>query len=97
MGQIQDPPVSTNIISIVCMIYHMKVHMFGYNLGPKKIWKSKIHTLTISEPMSMKPAIVKLVSVEMACLLGIQNEIQAVWKVNPKGLHETHLSSLTKM
>ena len=26
--------------------------MFGYNLGPKKIWKSKIHILTISEPIS---------------------------------------------
>ena len=39
MDHVQDPPVSTNMISIVCMIYHMKVHMFGYNLGPKKNWK----------------------------------------------------------
>ena len=56
MGHVQDPPVSTNMISIVCVIYDMKVHTFGYNLGPKKIWKSKIHIFTISEPMSMKPA-----------------------------------------
>ena len=47
MGHVEDPPVSTNMISIVFMIYHMKVHMFGYNLGSKKIWKSKIHILTI--------------------------------------------------
>ena len=40
-------------------VYHMKVHMFGYNLGPKKIWKSKIHISTISGPMSIKPAIVR--------------------------------------
>ena len=58
MGHVQDPPVSTNMISIVCMIYHMKVHMFGYNLGPPKMSKSKIHILTISELISMKPAIV---------------------------------------
>ena len=58
MGHVQDPPVSTNMISIVCMIYHMKVQMFGYNLGPQKMSKSKIHILTISEPISMKPAIV---------------------------------------
>ena len=59
MGHVQDPPVSTNIISIVCMIYHMTAHMFGYDLGPQKISKSKIHILTISEPISMKPAIVR--------------------------------------
>ena len=35
MGHVQDPPVSTNMNSIVCMIYHMKLHMFGYNLGQK--------------------------------------------------------------
>ena len=58
MDHVQDPPVSTNMISIVCMIYHMKVHMFCYNLGQDKISKSKIHILTISEPISMKPAIV---------------------------------------
>ena len=58
MGHVQDPPVSTNMISIVCMIYHTKVQIFGYNLGPPKMSKSKIHTLTISEPISMKPAIV---------------------------------------
>ena len=56
MGHVQDPPVSTNMISIVCMIYCMKVLMFGYNSGPKKGSKSKIHILTISEPISMKPA-----------------------------------------
>ena len=58
MGHVQDPPVSTNMISNVCMVYHMKVYMFGYNIGPQKISKSKINILTISEPMSMKPAIV---------------------------------------
>ena len=36
----------------------MKVHMFGYNLSHPKMSKSKIHILTISEPISMKPAIV---------------------------------------
>ena len=60
MGHVQDPAVSTNMILIVCMIYHMKVHMFGYNLGPQKMSKSKIHILTISEPISMKPAIVNM-------------------------------------
>jgi hypothetical protein len=59
MDHVQDPPVSTNMISIVCMIYHMKVQMFGYNLGPQKMSRSKIHILTISEPISMKPATVK--------------------------------------
>ena len=54
MGHVQD----TKMILNECMIYHMKVHMFGYNLGPKKMSKSKIHILTISEPISMKPAIV---------------------------------------
>ena len=58
MGHVQDPALSTNMILIVCMIYHMKVHMFGYNLGPQKMSKSKFHILTISEPISMKPAIV---------------------------------------
>ena len=58
MGHVQDPHVSTNMISIVFMTCHMKVHMFGYNLGPQKMSKSKIHILTISEPISMKPAIV---------------------------------------
>ena len=66
MGHVQDPPVSTNMISIVCMIHHLKVHMFGYNLGPPKMSKSKIHILTISEPISMKPAIV---GQEDTCLL----------------------------
>ena len=60
MGHVEDPPVSTNMISIVFMIYHMKVHMFGYNLGPQEMSKSKILILTISEPISMKPAIVYL-------------------------------------
>ena len=32
--------------------------MFSYDLGPPKISKSKIHILTISEPILMKPAIV---------------------------------------
>ena len=55
MGHVQDSPVATTRISNECMIYHMKVHIFGYNLGPKKMSKSKIHILTISEPISMKP------------------------------------------
>ena len=46
----------------------MKVHMFGDNLGPPKMSKTKIHILTISEPISMKPAIV-LVHVVIECLL----------------------------
>ena len=34
MGHVQDTPVSTNMISNECMIYHMKVHIVDYDLGP---------------------------------------------------------------
>ena len=58
MGHIQDSPVSNNIISNECMIYHMKVHIVKYNLGQKKVSKSKIHILPIYGQMDSKPAIV---------------------------------------
>ena len=58
MGHVQDSPVSTNIISKVCMIYHMKEHMVSYNFGQKKISKSKIHILPIFGQTDPKMAIV---------------------------------------
>ena len=58
MGHVQDPPVSTNMISIVCMIYHMKVHIVSYNLDQKKFSKSKIHILPNYEQTNLKTAIV---------------------------------------
>ena len=59
MGHVQDSPVSTNMISNECMIYHMKVHIVNYDLGPQKISKSKIHILPIYEQMNPKTAIVQ--------------------------------------
>ena len=48
MGHVQDTPVSTSMISNVCMICHMKVHIVSYNLDPKNLSKSKIHTFLLS-------------------------------------------------
>ena len=39
-------------------LYHMKVHMVSYNLGKKKILKSKIHILPIYGQTDSKTAIV---------------------------------------
>ena len=39
--KLKDSPVSTNIISNVCMIYHMKVHMVRYNFSRKKLQNPK--------------------------------------------------------
>ena len=64
------------------MIYHMKVNMFGYNLGTQKIWKSKMHILTISEPMSMKPAIVDWCKIGFFFkkkILNVENLIIDLW------------------
>ena len=36
MGHVQDTPVSAKMILNECMIYHMKVNIVSYNLGPKK-------------------------------------------------------------
>ena len=36
MGHVQDTPVLTKMILNEYMMYHMKVHIFSYNLGPKK-------------------------------------------------------------
>ena len=58
MGHVQDSPVSNNMISNEFMIHHMKVHIVSYNLGQKKISKSKIHILPIYGQMDSKPAIV---------------------------------------
>ena len=58
MGHIQDTPVSTSMISNVCMICHMKVHIVSYNLDQKKNSKSKIHTLPNYEQTDLKTAIV---------------------------------------
>ena len=41
-----------------CMIYHMKVHIFSYNLGPKKFSKSRICILPNYEQTDSKTAIV---------------------------------------
>ena len=58
MGHVQDTPVSTSMISNVCMICHMKVHIVSYNLDQKKFSKSKIHTLPNYEQTDLKTAIV---------------------------------------
>ena len=58
MGHVQDSPVATTMISNECMIYHMKGHIASYNLDQIFFSKSKINILTISGPMSIKPAIV---------------------------------------
>ena len=59
IGHVQDTPVSTSMISNVCMICHMKVHIVSYNLDQKKISKSKIHILPNYEQTDFKTAIVK--------------------------------------
>ena len=51
MGHVQDTPMSTNMISNECMIYHMKVHIVSYDLGLKQI---KIHILPIHEQMNLE-------------------------------------------
>ena len=58
MGLVQDTPVSTKMILNECMIYHMKVHIVSYNLGQKKISKSRIHILPNYEQTDSKTAIV---------------------------------------
>ena len=59
MGHVQDTPVSTSMISNVCMICRMKVHIVSYNLDQKKFSKSKIHTLPNYEQTDLKTAIVQ--------------------------------------
>ena len=59
MGHVQDTPVSTSMISNLCMICRMKVHIVSYNLDPKKLSKSKIHTLPNYEQTGLKTAIVR--------------------------------------
>ena len=54
MGHVQDTPVSTSMISNVCMICHMKVHIVSYNLDQKKKSKSKIHNLPNYEQTDLK-------------------------------------------
>ena len=61
MGHVQDTPVSTSMISNVCMICHMKVHIVSYNLDQIKFSKSKIHTLPNYEQTDLKTAIVMVV------------------------------------
>ena len=58
MGHVQDTPVSTSLISNVCMICHMKVHIFSYNLDQIFFSKSNIHILPNYEQMDLKTAIV---------------------------------------
>ena len=60
MGHVQDTPVLTKMILNECMMYHMKVHIFSYNLGPKKISKSRIYILPNYEQTDSKTAIVYL-------------------------------------
>ena len=59
MGHVQDTPVSTSMISNVCMVCDMKVHIYSYNLDQKKFPKSKIHTLPNYEQTDLKTAIVE--------------------------------------
>ena len=56
MGHVQDTPVSTSMISNVCMVYHMKVNIVSYNLD--QIFFYKIHTLPNYEQTDLKTAIV---------------------------------------
>ena len=58
MGHVQDTPVLTKIILNECMMYHMKVHIFSYNFGPKIFSKSKICILPNYEQTDSKTAIV---------------------------------------
>ena len=58
MGHVQDTPVLTKMILNECIIYHMKVHVVSYNLGQKKISKSRIHILPNYEQTDSKTAIV---------------------------------------
>ena len=58
MGHVQDTPVSTSMISNVCMRCHMKVHIASYDLDQKKFSKSKIHILPNYEQTNLKMAIV---------------------------------------
>ena len=58
MSHVQDTPVSAKMILNECMIYHMKVHIVSYNLGPKKISKSRIHILPNYGQTDSKTAIV---------------------------------------
>ena len=60
MGHFQDTPVSAKMILNECMIYHMKVHIVSYNLGQKKLSKSRIHILPNYEQTDSKTAIVIL-------------------------------------
>ena len=59
MGHVQDTPVLTKMILNECMMYHMKVHIFSYNLGPKNFSKSRICILPNYEQTDSKTAIVK--------------------------------------
>ena len=59
MGHVQERPSCVNQHDFNCMYdIPYEIQMFGYNLGSQKMSKSKLHILTISEPISMKPAIV---------------------------------------
>ena len=58
MGHVQDTPVSTKMILNECMIYHMKVHIVSYNLGQKKVSKSRLRILPNYGQMDSKTAIV---------------------------------------
>ena len=72
MGHVQDSPLSTNMISNVCIIYHMKVHMVCYDFG-KKMSKSKIHILPIYEQKDLKTAIVATVRKKLRTVKGQSN------------------------
>ena len=57
MGHVQDTPVSTSMISNVCMICHMKVQIVSYNLDQNFFSKSKIHILPNYEQKDFKTAV----------------------------------------
>ena len=58
MGHVQDTSVSTSMISNVCMMCNMKVHIVSYNLDQNEISKSKIHILPIYGQTDSQAAIV---------------------------------------
>ena len=54
MGHVQDTPVSTSMISNVCMICHMKLHIVSYDLDQFFFSKSKNYILPNYEQMDLK-------------------------------------------
>ena len=84
MGHVQDPPVSTNMISNICIPYKSTHGQLWF--WPKQISKSKIHILPIYEQTDLKTAIVatvrknweqwKVIAIfETECFLNLSQEV----------------------